>query len=280
MYKIVNKKEISKDIKALEIEAPLIARNAKVGQFVILRIDESGERIPLTIADLDSDKGIITLVFLEIGKTTKKLGNLNIADSIANISGPLGKPSEIENYGRVVCIGGGVGIACIYPVLKAMKEKGNYVIAIIGARNESLLMFEKEIRALSDEFYLTTDDGSAGRKGFVSDVLKELIEKEAIDRVITVGPLPMMKKVAEITKEKKIKTIASLNPIMLDGTGMCGGCRVIVGGERKFACVDGPEFDAHLVDFDNLILRNQRFLGEEDESLKRYGECHGKKDKA
>jgi len=272
MYKILEKKVLSDNVKLMKIQAPLVAKKAKAGQFIILRIDENGERIPLTIADFDRKQGTITIIFMEVGKTTKKLGTLNVGDSVINFAGPLGVPSEIKKYGTVVMIGGGVGIAPLYPVVKALKEEGNHVISILGARNKSRLMLEKEIDAVSDELFIATDDGSKGHKGFVSDVLQKLIDgKTKIDMVMAIGPVIMMKVVADLTKKYDIKTLVSLNPIMVDGTGMCGGCRVSVGGETKFACVDGPEFDGHLVDFKNLMLRNRRFIHEEEESCKLAG---------
>lgn len=272
MYEIVEKKVLSETVKLMKIKAPLVAKKAKAGQFIILRIDEKGERIPLTIADFDRKKGTITIIFMEVGKTTKQLGTLNVGDSIVNFAGPLGVPSEVKKYGTVVMIGGGVGIAPLYPVVKALKEEKNHVISILGARNKSLLMLEKEIDAVSDELFIATDDGSKGHKGFVSDVLQKLIdEKPRIDMVMAIGPVIMMKVVADLTRKYSIKTLVSLNPIMVDGTGMCGGCRVSVGGETKFACVDGPEFDGHLVDFKNLMLRNRRFVKEEEHACKIAG---------
>jgi ferredoxin--NADP+ reductase len=267
-YNIRKKKILAENVKLFEIEAPLIAKNAKPGNFVILRIDDHGERIPLTITDSDAENGTITIVVQEVGKSTKKLGMLNEGDNILDVVGPLGKETEIEKYGTVVCIGGGVGIALIYPEIKAFKNAGNYVISIIGAKTKDLLIFEDEISNMSDEFYITTDDGTKGRKGFVSDVLKEFIDSgKKIDLVMAVGPVIMMKVVADVTRPYGIKTIVSLNPIMIDGTGMCGGCRVHAENGTKFACVDGPDFDAHQVDFDNLIARNRRFLEEEKRSL-------------
>jgi ferredoxin--NADP+ reductase len=272
MYEIVEKKVLSETVKLMKIKAPLVAKKAQAGQFVILRIDEKGERIPLTIADFDRKKGTITIIFMEVGKTTKQLGTLKVGDSLENFAGPLGMPSEIERYGTVVCIGGGVGIAPLYPIVKALKETGNHVVSILGARNEKLLLLEDEIESFSDEFYIATDDGSKGHKGFVSDVLqKQIDEKGKIDMVMAIGPVIMMKVVADLTKKYDIKTLVSLNPIMVDGTGMCGGCRVSVGGETKFACVDGPEFDGHKVDFENLMLRNRRFIKEEEKSCKLAG---------
>jgi len=269
MYPIIEKKVLSETVKLMKVKAPLVANKAQPGQFIILRIDEKGERIPLTIADSSRREGTVTLIFMEVGKTTKQLGTLNVGDAIENFAGPLGKPSEIKNYGTVVCIGGGVGIAPLYPIVKALKETGNHVVSILGARNEKLLLLEDEIESFSDEFYIATDDGSKGHKGFVSDVLqKQIDEKEKIDMVMSIGPVIMMKVVANLTKKYNIKTLVSLNPIMVDGTGMCGGCRVSVGGETKFACVDGPEFDGHEVDFDNLMLRNRRFVEEEEHACK------------
>jgi ferredoxin--NADP+ reductase len=272
MYKILEKKGLSETVKLMKIKAPLVAKKAVAGQFIILRIDEKGERIPLTIADYDRKEGTITIIFMEVGKSTKQLGTLKVGDKILNFAGPLGQASEIEKYGTVVCIGGGVGIAPLYPVVKELKQAGNYVISILGARNEKLLMLEKEIEEFSDELHICTDDGSKGQKGFVSDVLQKFIDdKKKINIVWAIGPVIMMKVVANLTKKYDIKTIVSLNPIMVDGTGMCGGCRVSVGGENKFACVDGPEFDGHLVDYDNLMLRNRRFICEEEEACKIAG---------
>ena len=272
MYKIVEKQVLSETVKLMKIKAPLVAKKAKAGQFIILRIDESGERIPLTIADYDREEGIITIIFMEVGKTTRQLGKMKVGDSLLNFAGPLGVSSEIKKYGTVVMIGGGVGIAPLYPIIRELKKAGNYVITILGARNEKLLMLEKEIDEYSDELFIATDDGSKGQKGFVSDVLQGLIDdKRKIDMVMAIGPIIMMKVVADVTLPYKIKTLVSLNPIMVDGTGMCGGCRVSIGGETKFACVDGPEFDGHLVDFNNLILRNRRFVCQEDEACKCTG---------
>jgi len=269
MYKIVEKKVLSENVKLMKIHAPLVAKKALAGQFVMLRIHEKGERIPLTIVDYDRSKGNVTIIFMEVGKTTKELGEMEVGDSILNFVGPLGKPSEIEKFGTVACIGGGVGIAPIYPIVRELKNAGNYVISILGARNEKLLMLEKEIGDFSDEIYICTDDGSKGTKGFVSDVLHKLInDGKKIDIVWAIGPVIMMKVISDLTRKYNIKTIVSLNPIMVDGTGMCGSCRVTVGGETKFACVDGPEFDGHKVDFDNLLIRNKRFLEEEGLSLK------------
>ncbi len=275
MYKIVAKKDLASTIKLFEIYAPRVAKKAMPGQFVILRLDEKGERIPLTITDWSKEKGTVTVVVLEAGKTTKKLASMKVGDYILNFVGPLGKPAEVKNYGTVVFVGGGVGIALLYPEVRAFKEVGNKIITIIGARTKDLLIFEEELAKLSDELYIATDDGSKGHHGFVSDLLKKLLDEgKHIDLVVAVGPVIMMKVISNLTKPYGIKTIVSLNPIMVDGTGMCGSCRVIVGGETKFTCVDGPEFDGHLVDFDNLIARNQRYLEEEKlalERMKTYG---------
>jgi len=271
VYRIITKKELASSVKLLEIQAPLVAKKAKPGQFIVVRIDEYGERIPITITDWSPVKGTVTIVILEVGKTTKQLGSLSVGDHILNLIGPLGNPMEVGNYGTIVCIGGGVGVALIYPEAKALKEAGNRVISIIGARNKELLILENEIRNISDELHITTDDGSKGHRGFVSDVLKKLLEEQRhINRVIAIGPVIMMKVIAELTRPYGVKTVVSLNPIMVDGTGMCGSCRVIVGGKTMFACVDGPEFDAHEVDFDNLLGRNQRYIEKEAVSLKKY----------
>jgi ferredoxin--NADP+ reductase len=273
MYTIIEKKILSDNVKQFKIKAPLVAKKAKAGQFIILRIDEKGERIPLTISDFDKKKGTITIIFMEVGKTTIQLGKMNEGDKIMNFTGPLGEPSEIKKYGTIVCIGGGVGIAPLFPIIKSLKESGNYIISILGARNYSLLMLEDEIEKYSDEFFITTDDGSKGSKGFVSDVLQKIInENKKIDIVWAIGPVIMMKVVSDLTKKYDIKTMVSLNPIMVDGTGMCGGCRVEVDGKTKFACVDGPEFDGHKVDFNNLMLRNRRFIRDEEKSCKMFRE--------
>jgi ferredoxin--NADP+ reductase len=271
MYEILKKKVLSPTVKLIEVAAPLIAAKAQAGQFVILRLDEHGERVPLTIADSNPTTGTITMIFMEVGKTTTQLGRMAEGDKILNILGPLGNPSEIRNFGTVVCVGGGVGVAPLYPIARALRASGNKVITIIGARNKDLLLMENELRSVSDEFFIATDDGSAGHHGFVSDVLKKLIDEgRKIDRVITIGPLIMMKVVTNVTRPYNIKTVASMNPIMVDGTGMCGGCRLMVGGETKFACVDGPEFDAHSIDFDNLMKRNMRFTKKEAAGFEEY----------
>jgi len=271
MNKILKKEKLAEKIKSIEVEAPLISKKAKPGQFVILRVDDKGERIPLTIADANSEKETITLIFQEVGTTTTKLGLLKEGEEILNIAGPLGKPTEIEKYGNVCIIVGGVGAAFVFWMAKVFKEKGNYIIVITGARNKDLIILEDELKKLSDEFYITTDDGSKGKKGFNTEMLAELIKNgKKIDYVLTAGPIIMMKKVAEITKKARIKTVASLNPIMVDGTGMCGCCRVTIGGETKFACVDGPDFDAHLVDFDELLKRTSLYKEMEKKSYEKF----------
>lgn len=271
MNKIIRKEILAPEIKLFEVENALIANKALPGQFVIIRCSQKGERIPLTIADTDRLKGSITIIFQEVGKSTFLLGTFNQGDEILDVIGPLGRPSEIERFGTCVCVGGGVGIAPLYPIVKALKNKGNKIISIIGARTKELLFFEKDIKEFSDELYITTDDGSYGRKGFTADVLKGLINNgEQINRVIAIGPVIMMKVIADVTREANIKTIVSLNSIMVDGTGMCGACRVEIGGETKFACVDGPEFDGHLVNFDLLTKRLGIYLKEEKEALEKF----------
>ncbi|MCK4477014.1 sulfide/dihydroorotate dehydrogenase-like FAD/NAD-binding protein [Candidatus Bathyarchaeota archaeon] len=276
MYKIVAMQTLAPQTKLASVHAPEIAKKAQVGQFVILRVDEKGERIPLTLADWDPENGTITLIFQEVGVSTKKFGSLDVNDELKDVVGPLGQPSDIKDYGTVVIVGGGVGIAPCLPIVKAFRKTGNKVISIIGARNEKLLILEKEMRHICDEVYITTDDGSKGYKGFGCDMLKILIEKGySIDIVYAIGPTVMMRAVAEVTRPYKIKTIVSLNPIMLDGMGMCGACRVSVGGKIKFACFDGPEFDGHLVDFNELIKRQRAFLAEEKLALDHWQKCRG-----
>ena len=271
MYEITEARFLSKDVKLFKIKAAKIAEKRQAGQFVILRVDEQGERIPLTIADSDIEKGTVTIIVQGIGKTTSQLNMLETGDSIKDIVGPLGLPSEIEKFGTTVSIGGGGGSAIAYPTAVALKKAGNYVITINGARTKDLVILEDEMKAVSDESYITTDDGSYGRHGFVTDMLKQLIGSgKKIDFVLAIGPIPMMKAVAEVTRPHNIKTVVSLNPIMIDGTGMCGGCRVTVGGKTQFACVDGPEFDAHEVDFKNLIDRNKMYAEYEKKSLEQF----------
>jgi ferredoxin--NADP+ reductase len=268
MYTITYQENLASGIHLFEVEAEDIAKKAKPGQFIILRIDDKGERIPLTIADWDEKT--VTIVFMEVGKTTQKLATLSAGDSIADFVGPLGQPTEIESFGRVVVVGGGVGIPLVFPIARELKRKGNTVISIIGSRNKDLLFWEDKMRSVSDEIIVTTDDGSYGRKALVTQPLQEILEREKVQRVFAVGPVIMMKFCAATTKPFGVKTIVSLNPIMVDGTGMCGCCRVEVGGETKFACVDGPDFDAHLVDFDLLMMRQKAYLDEEKKALEMW----------
>lgn len=257
MFPIRLKKELNPTVTLMEIKAPFVAKKAKAGQFIILRTDEEGERIPLTIADYDREKGTVTIIFQVVGATTEKLNSLNEGDSIHDFVGPLGVASHTEGFKKVAVIGGGVGSAIAYPTAKALRENGAEVHTVVGFRNKDLVILEDEFKAVSDKFIIMTDDGSYGEKGLVTDALRKLIESgEEYDEVIAIGPLIMMKFVCLLTKEFNIKTIVSMNPIMIDGTGMCGGCRLTVGGEMKFACVDGPDFDGHLVDFDEAIRRS------------------------
>lgn len=271
MNKITFKEEISSNVKKIVFESPIVAKKVLPGQFVIVIVDEKGERVPLTVAHSDKEKGVITLIFQEVGKTTVKLGKLGVGDKIFAILGPLGKPTEIKNFGTVVTVGGGVGIAEVYPATASFRQAGNKVISIIGARSKNLLILEKSLKEVCDEFFVTTDDGSSGRKGNVCDALKELLSERKIDLVYAVGPVPMMQAVANVTRSLKIKTLVSLNPIMVDATGMCGVCRVCIAGETKFGCVDGPEFNAHLVDFNDLSKRLSIFTKEEKESMEALG---------
>ena len=276
MHKIISAEFLALNIKRFVISAPKIAEKRKPGQFVIIRINEIGERIPLTIADSDTSKGTITIIVQGIGKTTKELNSLEAGDKISDVVGPLGKASHIENFGTAVSIGGGVGTAIAYPTAVALKHAGNHTISIIGGRTKEFVILEKEMREICDEVFITTDDGSYGKHGFVTDQLKELIEQRRIDFVLAIGPIPMMRAVAEVTREKKIPTVVSLNPIMVDGTGMCGGCRATVDGKTVFVCVDGPEFDAHKVDFETLGRRNRTYLMQESDALKNH-ECESEK---
>ncbi len=261
MFEIVAKKELAPKIKLFEVCAPDIAQKVQPGQFVILMIDEKGERIPLTIADYDAKKGSIAFAFNEVGKTTRQLGEMKEGDVIWNLAGPLGKPSDIKNYGKVLCIAGGVMIAPMLLQIRALKESGNSVTSVIGARTRDLLFFEKDVEALSTKFFMATDDGSKGYTGL--DFLKQILQRENFDRCIVMGAVVTMKTVSELTKPFAIPTMVTLTPIMIDGVGMCGVCRVSVDGKMKFACVDGPEFDGHRVDFDELINRQRMFLPEE-----------------
>lgn len=260
---IVRKEKLSPVLTLLEINAPLIAASAQAGQFVMVWTGERGERIPLTISDYDAHKGTITIIFQEVGKGTIDLGRFNIGEDIPSLAGPLGKPTEINNYGTAVVIGGGVGTAIARPVAAALKNAGNKLITIIGAREKSLIILEDEMRAISDELIITTDDGSYGRQGVVTVPLKEMLDAGGVDIVVAIGPMPMMKFVAKTTEPYGVKTIVSLDPIMIDGTGMCGGCRVTVGGKTMFTCVDGPDFDAHQVDWEELKARKAFYFEEE-----------------
>ena len=277
MYEILSKKVLNEITKMMVVAAPEIARVCKPGQFVMIRVNETGERFPLTIADFDREKGTITIVFQEVGKSTLLLGSLETGDVIEDFVGPLGKPSPTEKkYGTVVAIGGGCGSAIVFPVARGFKEAGNYLITINGARSMDLLLHRDEMESISDENYITTDDGSCGVHGFVTNVLADLISQgRQIDLVFAVGPVPMMKFVSKTTEAQKIHTLVSLNSIMLDGTGMCGACRVHVGGQMKFACVDGPEFNGHEVDFDELMGRLNAYKEKEAISEKQWREKHG-----
>ncbi len=277
MYKIVERKEIAKDVFLNRIEAPYIAKKRKAGQFLILRTSEQGERIPLTIVDSDMDRGTVTIIYQAVGKTTRELSSMDVGDSIVDIVGPLGRPTHIENLDTVACVGGGIGNAPLLPIAKAFKENGSTLITIIGARTKELIMLEDEMREISDEFIVTTDDGSYAKKGFVTDALKEVIDRgEKLGLVIAIGPIPMMRALSEVTRPFGINTVVSLNPIMVDGTGMCGACRVSVGGKTRFVCVDGPEFDGHKVDFLELVKRNRAYMELEKVSNELFAE-RGKK---
>jgi ferredoxin--NADP+ reductase len=275
LYKILEREDLVPGIHLFEMAAPAVAQKARAGQFVVVRIDERGERIPLTIADWDKDKGTVTIVFMEVGATTARLGLLKKGDAIADFVGPLGVPAEIENYGTVVCVAGGVGAAPVAPVARALKQAGNKIITILGARSKDLLFWEDVLKSTSDRLIVTTDDGSYGRKGVVTEPLKEILESgEKIDRVVAIGPVVMMKFCSLTTAPFEVKTVVSLNPIMVDGTGMCGCCRVSVGGETKFACVDGPDFDGHKVDWDLLAARQRIYLGEEKCAYEEWRKSH------
>jgi ferredoxin--NADP+ reductase len=271
MYRIVEKQDLAPTITRFVIEAPFISRKRKAGNFVMVRIHEGGERIPLTIADSDPSRGTITIIVQAIGKTTKELCALGAGENIKDVVGPLGTPTPIDNHGAVACVGGGVGTAELYPIARALKQAGNSVYTVIGARSRDLVILEKEMQACSSAVYVTTDDGSYARKGFVTDQLKDLLDGQTgIKAVYAIGPLPMMKAVANLTRTYGVHTLVSLNTIMVDGTGMCGGCRVTVDGQMKFACVDGPEFDGHLVDFDELMMRNRTYVDLEKISDERH----------
>jgi ferredoxin--NADP+ reductase len=286
MFQILEARFIAPDVKLFRIEAPRVARKRQAGQFVILRVHDRGERIPITIADSDAGRGDITIVVQGVGKTTRLLNCLGAGDRLLDVVGPLGRPSEVENFGTACVIGGGVGAAIAYPTAVALKKAGNKVVSILGGRTRALVVLEDELRLASDALYVTTDDGSYGEKGLVTDRLQELLDAGArLDYVLAIGPIPMMRAVAETTRPRGIRTVVSLNSVMVDGTGMCGGCRVTVDGQSRFACVDGPEFDAHTVDFDNLAKRNAMyrelesrasllFSTHREQQLAQVHECH------
>jgi len=275
MFKILEKQDLTPVLRLFLMEAPEIARKALPGQFVIVRLDEEGERIPLTIADFDRAAGTITLVVQEVGASTREMGLLQAGDSILDLVGPLGRPSEIEQYGTVVCVGGGVGIAPIYPIARALKEAGNHVISIIGARSQNLLFWEEKMRDVSHELTVCTDDGSYGRYALVTAPLKELLESgRHVDLVFAIGPAIMMKFCSKTTQPFGVRTLVSINSIMVDGTGMCGACRISVNGKTRFACVDGPDFDGHLVDWDLLLERQRQYLDEEKVALEKFEHEH------
>ncbi len=273
--KILEKEQLSENVFKLILDAPRIAKKRKAGQFIVLRIHEEGERVPLTIADADAEKGTLTIIFQVVGKSTTHLSEMNAGDELLDLVGPLGQPTHIEKIGTIACIGGGVGVAPVYPITEAMKKAGNHIISIIGARDKSLIIMEDEMKAVSDEFVVATDDGSYGFHGFVSQALEEkyLINGKKIDLVVAIGPVPMMRAVCDTTKKYNVPTVVSLNSIMVDATGMCGACRVSVGGKTKFVCVDGPEFDGHQVDFRELIDRQRIYLTEEKECMDHYCTC-------
>jgi NAD(P)H-flavin reductase len=264
LFRIVEKEKLAPNINRILLEAPLIAQKIKPGQFVILRINEEGERIPMSINDLDAPKGLLTIIFQEVGKSTYHLGTLKAGDFLSDVVGPLGIPTHLEKFGKVVCVGGGIGIAPIHFIAKSLREIGNQVISIIGARTKELLIIEDKMKKASNELLVSTDDGSYGIHGFVTDVLSEILKKgEKIDFIMAIGPVPMMKAVCDVTRPYGVRTMVSLNPVMVDGTGMCGACRCTVAGKTKFACVDGPDFDGHQVDFDELTKRLRMYLKQE-----------------
>ena len=264
MFKIVRREEMAEGTVILnEIEAPSIAKKARPGQFVILKANEEGERIPLTMAESDPEKGTITIIYMVVGKSTALFRDLKVGDGYQDVIGPLGKATHLEKVGKVICVGGGTGVAVLHPITRALKEIGNDVTCIIGARTKDLLIMEEQMKAASHDLRLCTDDGSYGHHGFVTEVMKQVLDEGGIKLVVAIGPVPMMKAVSNITKEYGVETMVSLNPIMVDGTGMCGGCRVTVGGKTQFACVDGPEFDGHQVDYDELMLRLRAYQAEE-----------------
>lgn len=270
MFKIVRREELTNDVILNEIEAPLIAKKAQPGQFVILKTGEDGERIPLTMAETDKEKGTITIIYMVVGKSTALFRDLKVGDFYQDVIGPLGKATHLEKIGKVICVGGGTGVAVLHPITRALKEIGNDVTCIIGARTKELLILEDQMKSASNDLRVCTDDGSYGHHGFVTDVMKDILDQGDIKQVVAIGPVPMMRAVSNITKNYDVELLVSLNPIMVDGTGMCGGCRVTVGGETKFACVDGPEFDGHKVDYDELMLRLQAYLEDEQKCHQDY----------
>jgi ferredoxin--NADP+ reductase len=271
MYTIVGTEVLTPNSKLFRIQAPQIAKKAKAGQFVIIRLNERGERIPLTIADRDALEGTITLIVQAIGKTSRMMSELNSGDALADVVGPLGLPTEIEKYGTVVCVGGGFGMAAMFPIARALKEVGNKIIAVTGARNESLLLWEDRMREIADEVIITTDDGSKGRKGMVIEALNDVLtDGRKVDLVVAIGPVIMMRAVSKMTEPFGVKTLVSLNPVMIDGTGMCGGCRVTVDHQPKFVCVHGPDFDGHKVNWDELMARLTFYQPEEKSALEKY----------
>lgn len=280
MFPIVESREIAKNVFFQKIQAPRIAKKRKAGQFLVIRKGEGAERIPLTIVNSDAAEGTVTIIFQVVGKSTAELSRMKAGESLQDVVGPLGLATHIEDFGTVVCVCGGIGTAPLLPIATSIKNAGNKLVSIVGARNKDLIILEDEMKAISDELVVTTDDGSYAKKGFVTTALQEMIDaKTKIDLVIAIGPVPMMRAVSEVTRPHGIKTMVSLNPIMVDATGMCGACRVTVGGEVKFVCVDGPEFDGHLVDFKELTMRNRAYLREEKESMEKYehkdGKCMG-----
>ena len=275
MFPIVKKRVLNEQVTLMEVKAPLVARKAKPGQFIIFRIDEEGERVPLTIAGYDREAGTVTIIFQKVGYTTEKLGALNEGDALLDFVGPLGEPSHTEGITRAAVIGGGLGVAIAYPQAKALHENGAKVDLIVGFRNEELIILQEELAAACTDLTIMTDDGSNGNKGFVTQALEEKLKAgEQYDVVIAIGPMPMMRAVCDLTRPYAVKTIVSMNPIMIDGTGMCGGCRITVGGETKFACVDGPDFDGHLVDWDEAMARSRMFRPEEAKAKEKLHKCH------
>ena len=276
MFPIVESRVLATAVKQFKVTAPEIARKRKPGQFIVLRTHEEGERIPLTIADADPEAGTITLIFQEVGKSTAHLGTLSSGDSLLDLIGPLGHPTHIEKFGTVACIGGGIGIAPVYPIARGMHDAGNRVLAIIGARTKNLLILEEEMSKVTDFLRVCTDDGTYGYHGFVSDALQDILDQGTqIDLVVAIGPVPMMRVVCNLTRNRNLKTIVSLNPIMVDATGMCGACRVSVGGRTRFVCVDGPEFDGHEVNFAELVKRQRAYLPQEKNSMEKFQHAHG-----